>query len=66
MKKTLCILAREKNIEELKKLAVGARYICPVCFRVSNDPQRICCKAVEIASKEIVKDFNCCDNTNCC
>lgn len=48
MKKTLCKLAREKKLEEIRALAVGAKYICSVCFRVSNDSKRICCKPVEI------------------
>lgn len=47
MKKTLCKLAREKKLEEIR-LAVGAKYICSVCFRVSNDSKGICCKPVEI------------------
>ena len=43
-KETLCELAKNKNIEELKKLAKNAKYICPGCYRVTNDPKRICCK----------------------
>jgi hypothetical protein len=43
-KETLCELAKNKNIEELKKLAKNAKYICPGCYRVANDPKRICCK----------------------
>ena len=39
-KETLCELA--KNIEELKKLAKNAKYICHGCYRVTNDPKRIC------------------------
>lgn len=48
--KTLCQLAQEKSIEELKKLAINAKYICPGCFRVSSDPKRICCNAQLIDS----------------
>lgn len=58
--KTLCELAQEKNIEEIKKLAVNAKYICPGCFRVSNDPKRICCHP-----QPIYKEHNKgCDNKN--
>ena len=47
-KETLCELAKNKNIEELKKLAKNAKYICPGCYRVSNDLERICCNPIEL------------------
>lgn len=54
-KKTLCELANEKNIDELKRLAASAKYICPGCFRVSSDPERICCRAVLLEEKGFIK-----------
>lgn len=57
--KTLCQLAKEKNMEELKKLAANAKYICPGCFRVSNDPKRICCSPMPINKNN---NNRCCNN----
>jgi hypothetical protein len=54
-KKTLCELASEKNTVGIKKLAVGAKYLCSGCFRVSSDPERICCDAVLIEDKSFLK-----------
>lgn len=51
--KTLCKIAQEKNIGELKKLAENAKYICSGCFRVSNDPHRICCKPEPLSEKKL-------------
>ncbi len=76
--KPLCKLAEEKNIDELKKLAYKANYICPCCFRVSNDPKRICCKPEKIKKdstvKKLISKFEeklkienfCNKNNNCC
>ncbi|MEW5951793.1 MAG: hypothetical protein AB1637_07905 [Elusimicrobiota bacterium] len=79
-KKSLCELAKEKNKEELKSLALKAEYICPCCFRVSNDQQRICCEAEKIENKGFFKKIiakidgklseeskkDCCKGKGCC
>lgn len=53
--KTLCELASERNMVELKRLAIDAKYICPGCFRVSSDPKKICCDAILIEEKGFIK-----------